>query len=134
MDSENPQSDQQPTQGTVNITHVIYGLHALTVITGLLTPMLIVTAFVTGWPSLLAVVLNYLKRDAARGTYLESHFRWQIRTFWFALMWVVIALLLVLTLIGIPVSMGLVSVVGLWVLYRVIRGWLRLNDKREMPL
>jgi len=134
MNSENPQSDQQPTQGTVNITHVIYGLHAFTVITGLLTPMLIVTAFVTGWPSLLAVVLNYLKRDAARGTYLESHFRWQIRTFWFALMWVVIALLLVLTLIGIPVSMGLVSVVGLWVLYRVIRGWLRLNDKREMPL
>lgn len=134
MNSDNPQSDQQPTQGTVNITHVIYGLHAFTVITGLLTPMLIVTAFVTGWPSLLAVVLNYIKRDAAHGTYLESHFRWQIRTFWFALMWVVIALLLVLTLIGIPVSIGLVSLVGLWVLYRVTRGWLRLNDKREMPL
>lgn len=123
-----------PAQGLVTITHVIYGLHAFTVVTGLLTPMLIVTAFITGWPSLLAVVLNYLKREAARGTYLESHFRWQIRTFWYAVIWVVIALLLVLTLIGIPVSIGLVSLIGLWVLYRVTRGWLRLNDKREMPL
>lgn len=132
MNSDQPQSDKLPTQSMVNITHVIYGLHAFTVITGLLTPMLIVTAFVTGWPSILAVVLNYIKRNEARGTYLESHFSWQIRTFWFALLWVVIALLLVLTLIGIPVSMALASLVGLWVLYRVTRGWLRLNDKRAI--
>ncbi len=132
MNSDQPQSDRLPTQSMVNITHVIYGLHAFTVITGLLTPMLIVTAFVTGWPSILAVVLNYIKRNEARGTYLESHFSWQIRTFWFALLWVVIALLLVLTLIGIPVSMALASLVGLWVLYRVTRGWLRLNDKRAI--
>lgn len=123
------ESGKVPADGLVTITHVIYGLHAFTVVTGLLTPMLIVTAFVTGWPSILAVVLNYIKRNEARGTYLESHFSWQIRTFWFALLWVVIALLLVLTLIGIPVSMALASLVGLWVLYRVTRGWLRLNDK-----
>lgn len=132
MNSDQPQLDKLSTQSMVNITHVIYGLHAFTVITGLLTPMLIVTAFVTGWPSILAVVLNYIKRNEARGTYLESHFSWQIRTFWFALLWVVIALLLVLTLIGIPVSMALASLVGLWVLYRVTRGWLRLNDKRAI--
>ena len=132
MNSDQPQLDKLSTQSMVNVTHVIYGLHAFTVITGLLTPMLIVTAFVTGWPSILAVVLNYIKRNEARGTYLESHFSWQIRTFWFALLWVVIALLLVLTLIGIPVSMALASLVGLWVLYRVTRGWLRLNDKRAI--
>lgn len=123
-----------PPSGLVTITHVIYGLHAFTVVSGLLTPMFIVTAFLTGWPSLLAVVLNYIKRSGVRGTYLESHFRWQIRTFWFALLWVVLAWLMVFTLIGIPVALALASVAGLWVLYRVMRGWLRLNDKREMPL
>ena len=122
-----------PAEGLVTITHVIYGLHAFTVITGLLTPMFIVTAFITGWPSILAVVLNYIKRSDVRGTYLESHFRWQIRTFWFALLWVVLALLLAFTFIGIPLAFVLASGAGIWVLYRVARGWLRLNDKREMP-
>ena len=122
-----------PAEGLVTITHVIYGLHAFTVITGLLTPMFIVTAFITGWPSILAVVLNYIKRSDVHGTYLESHFRWQIRTFWFALLWVVLALLLASTFIGIPLAFVLASGAGIWVLYRVTRGWLRLNDKREMP-
>ena len=128
------ESGKLPADGLVTITHVIYGLHAFTVITGLLSPMLIVTAFLTGWPSILAVVLNYIKRGEARGTYLESHFRWQIRTFWFALLWVVVAGLLMLTLIGIPLAIAVVSIAGLWVLYRVARGWLRLNDKLAMPL
>lgn len=121
-----------PAQGLVTITHVIYGLHAFTVITGLLTPMLIVTAFITGWPSILAVVLNYIKRNDVRGTYLESHFRWQIRTFWFALLWLVSSLLLAATLIGIPVAFVMATIAGIWVLYRVVRGWLRLNDQREI--
>jgi len=124
------ESGKVPTDGLVRITHVIYGLHAFTVISGLLTPMLIVTAFVTGWPSILAVVLNYIKRGEVRGTYLESHFRWQIRTFWFALLWVVLALLFAVTLIGIPLAFALATIAGLWVLYRVTRGWMRLNDKR----
>ncbi|WP_413437026.1 DUF4870 family protein [Sulfuriferula sp. GW1] len=128
------ESGNAPADGLVTITHVIYGLHAFTVITGLLSPMLIVTAFLTGWPSILAVVLNYIKRSEARGTYLESHFRWQIRTFWFALLWVVVAGLLMLTLIGIPLAIAVVSIAGLWVLYRVARGWLRLNDKLAMPV
>jgi len=128
------ESGNAPADGLVTITHVIYGLHAFTVITGLLSPMLIVTAFLTGWPSILAVVLNYIKRSEARGTYLESHFRWQIRTFWFALLWVVVAWLLVFTLIGIPLAIAVVSIAGLWVLYRVARGWLRLNDKLAMPV
>ncbi|MHB8915114.1 MAG: DUF4870 family protein [Thiobacillus sp.] len=126
-------SDPTPTEGLVTLTHVIYALHAITVLTGLLTPVLIVTAFLTGWPSLLAVVLNYVKRSETRGTYLESHFSWQIRTFWFAVFWVVLSGLLVMTLIGIPVAFILVSIAGLWVLYRVIRGWLRLNSRQAMP-
>lgn len=121
-------------EGLLTLCHVIYALHALTVLTGLLTPAFVVTAFVTGWPSIIAVILNYVKRGEARGTWLESHFRWQIRSFWFAALWVAVSLLLLLTFIGIPLALGLIASTGLWVLYRVLRGWLRLNERREMPV
>lgn len=124
----------EPTPGLIRLSHLIYALHAFTVLTGLMTTAFVVTAFVTGWPSLIAVALNYLKRGEVRGTWLESHFRWQLRTFWFALLWLVVGLLLALTLIGIPLAVVLFALVGLWVLYRVARGWLRLNDRRPMPL
>ncbi|MGQ9684930.1 MAG: DUF4870 family protein [Thiobacillaceae bacterium] len=120
--------------GLLTLCHVIYALHALTVLTGLMTPAFVVTAFVTGWPSIIAVILNYVKRGEARGTWLESHFRWQIRTFWYAALWVAVSLLLMLSFIGIPLALGLIAIAGLWVLYRVVRGWLRLNDRREMPV
>ncbi len=123
-----------PQDGLIKISHVIYGLHALTVVTGLMTPAFIVTAFITGWPSLIAVVLSYVKRSEARGTFLESHFRWQIRTFWFALLWLLLSGVLAITLIGIPVALLLAGGAGLWVLYRVVRGWISLNDQKPMPV
>lgn len=124
---------RSPETRLINVSHAIYALHALTVLSGMLTPAFVVTAFVTGWPSLIAVILSYLKRAEARGTFLESHFRWQIRTFWFALLWVTLALLLALTLIGIPLAIALTGFAGLWVIYRVVRGWVNLNDRRPMP-
>lgn len=129
-----PTQASPAAEGLLTLCHVIYALHALTVLTGLLTPAFVVTAFVTGWPSIIAVILNYIKRGEARGTWLESHFRWQIRTFWYAALWVVVSLLLMLSFIGIPLALGLIAIAGLWVLYRVVRGWLRLNDRREMPV
>ena len=133
VDIDTP-SSKPPADSLVTLTHVIYALHAFTVVMGMLTPAFIVTAFLTGWPSILAVILNYLKRDEARGTYLESHFRWQIRTFWFALLWVTIAWLFIFTLFGIPLAVAIFLISGLWVLYRIVRGWLRLNDKLGMPV
>ena len=67
-----------------------------------------------------------------RGTWLDSHFSWQIRTFWWALGWVMIAFLLAVTVIGIPFAFLVVAVTGVWVLYRIIRGWLALNDGRPI--
>ena len=123
-----------PLDGFITLTHVIYGLHGLTVLTGLMTPAFIVTAFVTGWPSIIAVILNYMKRSEVRGTFLESHFRWQIRTFWFALLWIVIAAMLAMTFFGIPLALAIAGVAGLWVLYRIIRGWSRLVSRQPMPI
>ncbi len=123
-----------PSEGHVRLTHLIYALHAFSALTGVLTAAVIVTAFLTGWPSIAAVIINYVKRPDVRGTYLETHFSWQIRTFWWALLWVVIMWLLVLTVIGIPLAWVMVVVVGLWVLYRIIRGWLALLDGKPMPM
>ncbi len=118
-----------PPESLVRLTHVIYGLHAFSALTGLIGAAFIVTAFLTGWPSLIAVILNYARGSAARGTYLESHFRWQIRTFWFALLWMLVALLFAFTVVGLPLAWGLALAVGAWVLYRIGRGWLRLADR-----
>jgi uncharacterized membrane protein len=125
---------QTPSTNMINLTYLIYGLHLFSAINGVLTSAFIVTAFLSGWPSILAVILNYIQRDGTRGTYLESHFRWQIRTFWYALLWLIIGGVLVITVIGIPLALIIVVVVGLWVLYRMLRGLARLMDKEPMPL
>ena len=89
-------------------------------------------AFVFGVPSLIAVVLNYLKRGEVAGTWLDSHYRWQIRTFWFTLLWLLVYGLLVITIIGIPIAWVLIVILGLWVAYRVVRGWLALAGDRPL--
>ena len=123
-----------PVQGLITLTHVIYALHAFSALTGVASAAFVVTAFLTGWPSLIAVILNYLKRGEVRGTWLDSHFGWQIRTFWYALLWVVIAWLLAFTFFGIPLAIAVAIGAGLWVLYRIIRGWLALVSERGMPV
>jgi uncharacterized membrane protein len=122
-----------PSDGLVRLTHFIYAMHAFSAIMGIIGSVAIVTAFLTGWPSIIAVILNYVKRSDVRGTYLDSHFGWQIRTFWFAVLWVVIAGILFITVIGIPFAWLLVVFIGFWVLYRIVRGWLALSDRKPMP-
>ena len=115
-------------------THAIYALHAFSLLTGVLGAATVVGAFLTGWPSILAVILNYVKRSEVRGTWLESHFRWQIRTFWFGLLWVSLCgLFVVLTLgIGLLIAWLPLLIVGIWFVYRVVRGWTALRDRRPM--
>jgi uncharacterized membrane protein len=110
----------------VQLTHVIYGLHAVAVLVGVTSAATVAGGFVFGLPSLLAVFLNYLKRGDVAGTWLESHFRWQIRTFWFTALWLLVYGLLIITIIGIPLAWILIAILGLWVGYRVIRGWMAL--------
>ena len=124
----------QPAESLVTLTHVIYGLHALSLVTGIIGAATVVGAFLTGWPSIIAVILNYVKRSEARGTWLESHFRWQIRTFWFGLLWVALCLVFVVVTLGVGIIIAWLplGVVGLWFIYRVARGWLQLKDRRPM--
>jgi len=118
----------------VQLTHVIYGLHALAVFVGVTSSVATVAGgFVFGLPSLIAVFLNYLKRGDVAGTWLESHFRWQIRTFWFTALWLMISGLVMLTIIGIPIAAWvMIPILGLWVGYRVVRGWLALSGVRPI--
>ncbi len=109
-----PITQDSPT--LLRITHVVYGLLGL----GLLL----------GWfPAIIGVILNYVKQEDVQGSWLESHFRWQIRTFWWGLLWAVIGFITWLIFIG----WFILIADAVWILYRVIKGWLNLNDNKPMP-
>jgi uncharacterized membrane protein len=118
----------------VTWTQAIYALHALSLAIGILGAASVVGAFLIGWPSIVAVILNYVKRSEARGTWLESHFRWQIRTFWFGALWVGLCALFVIFTLGLGLLLVWMplGVVALWFIYRIARGWMALNDRRPM--
>jgi len=128
MSSQNQSNQKNLTY----ILFVVYALHGFSAISGLLTPAFIVTAFLTGWPSILAVLLSYLKKHDADGTYLYSHFEFLIRTFWFALLWLFIGGLLMMTLIGIPAGFLVIVITGIWVLYRLAKGLMNLLNEQSI--
>jgi uncharacterized membrane protein len=132
MAEADAQSLRVPDESLVSLAHVVYALHALSILIGIASAAFIVTAFVFGIPSIVAVIINYLRRRDAEGTFLASHFRWQIRTFWWTALWVACSVLLALTIVGIPIAWLLVVGTGLWVIYRIARGWLALRDRQPV--
>lgn len=129
-----PPTPQNVRTSLIHVTHLIYALHASAVVVGLLSSATVAGGLVFGLPSLGAVVLNYWMAGEVRGTWLEAHFRWQIRTFWFTLLWLIVYGLLIITLIGIPIAWVLIFILGLWVAYRVGRGWLALKNGELPPV
>ena len=127
-----PAPANQPAPSLITVAHAVYALHSLSILIGVSSAATVIGAFVFGLPSIVAVIINYVKRSEARGTFLESHFRWQIRTFWYALLWCVIGGALFITLVGIPVALTIFLAAGIWAIYRVVRGWLALRDRRAM--
>ena len=93
--------------------HIMYGLHALSAFGGLLGAATIVGSFLFGWPSIIAVIINYVTRSNVRGSWLETHWRWQLRTFWLAAAWALAALVLVVTIIGIPFGLQCFKLAGI---------------------
>jgi uncharacterized membrane protein len=96
-----------------NLTQLVYILQAISLVVG-------VTAIA-------GLILNYLKRDEVKGTFLEAHFAWQIKTFWYAFVGFILGWLLVIVLVGFLIW----AAVGLWYIYRIVKGWLAFNDGKE---
>lgn len=84
--------------------------------------------FFVGLTWIVAVVLNYVKRDDVRGTWLESHFSWQIRTFWWGLLWAVVGGILTLVVVGFAVLFA----DAVWIIYRIVKGWLALSENKRV--
>ena len=101
--------------GLKQITMVIYALQALGFLTG-------------GVTAIIAIVINYVKRDDAAGTLYQSHFEWQTRTFWWGLLWGVIGMLLVVVVVGFVVLFA----AWVWTVYRVVKGWLKLTEGKPV--
>ena len=127
---------REPDSSLVTTLHVTYALHAVGLAIGAFGTATVVGAFLFGWPSIIAVILNYVKRGDARGTWLESHFTWQIQTFWYAVVWAAVLaainfvlFFLVIGFLTWPMSF---FVLGIWAIYRIAKGWMRLRDRRAV--
>ncbi len=127
-----------PSNGTLLITHIVYALHLCSIVLGVFTGATVAGAFVFSWPSVIAVILNYVFRSDAQGTYAYSHFRWQIRTFWMAFLWIVLTLIIggLLLIVGIGIFIYWIGffVLGIWVAYRIIYGWVKLNNREPLQI
>ena len=107
-------TDDGRTEQARKLATICYALYAISCIVG-------VTAIA-------AIIINYLKRDEVAGTWVASHFEWQIKTFWYALIGALVSWLLMFVLIGFPMLLA----VGVWAIYRIVKGWLALNDGKPV--
>jgi uncharacterized membrane protein len=124
----------EPAPSLITVVHVVYALHTVSLAIGAFSAASVIGAFLFGWPSIIAVILSYVKRGEARGTWLESHFSWQIRTFWWAALWAAVtaavSFVLLIVLVGFATWFVGLFALGVWSVYRIARGWLRLNARR----
>ena len=127
---------REPDPSLVTTTHVTYALHAAGLAIGAFGASTMIGTFLFGWPSIIAVIINYVKRNDARGTWLESHFTWQIQTFWYALAWScivgILGAILLIVIVGIGIWMVGFFILGVWAIYRIASGWMRLNERRPV--
>ena len=126
------ESANDPLTSALTVANVVYVLHAFAIAVGMLGSASVVGSFLGSIPSIVAVILNYIKRGDARGSWFESHYRWQIPSFWYALLWVLGAVIAALTVIGIPVAVAIGIGLTVWLIYRIGRGWLHLRNARPM--
>ena len=136
MTASPAQTFTEPDASLRTIAHVVYALHALSLCIGAWSAASVVGSFLFGWPSIIAVILNYVYRGDAEGTWLASHFSWQIRTFWWALLWSSliggVSLVLMLVLVGFATWAVGFFLLGIWASVRIVRGWLRLRRGAAM--
>ena len=127
---------REPDPSLITTLHITYALHAVGLAIGAFGAATVLGSFIFGWPSIIAVIINYVKRADARGTWLESHFEWQIRTFWYAAAWALLVFLIGLPLTILIIGFGVWAlgffVLGIWAIYRIAAGWIRLRDRQAI--
>lgn len=101
-------------QALKNITTLVYVLQGL--------------SFFLGVTAIVAIIINYVKRPEVSSTWLASHFRWQMRTFWFGLLWMAVGALTIILAVGYLI----VTIAGIWIIYRIVKGWLYLHDGKPL--
>ena len=127
-----PPSGAGPSQSLISTTLLVYALFGVAAIAGLVSAGLLSTPLL-GLIGLIGLIIAYVKSGEASGTWLQSHFRWLIRTFWFSVLWNIVGWLAVVTLIGIPIAIAIWIATTIWVLYRLIRGYLLFKDSKPIP-
>ena len=124
-------------QPPVNAALLIYALFAIAALVGVASHGFPLFAPLLGIVGIVAIIIAYVKRDEAAGTWVASHFRWLIRTFWWSLLWAMLGGLVMITLglilIGIPIAIAIWAIDTIWVIYRVIRGYLYFHDSKPVP-
>jgi uncharacterized membrane protein len=132
MATSHPHTLREPLPSVITVAHLVYALHTVAIVVGLVGAATVVGSFVGGLPSIAAVICNYVQRGDARGTWVYTHYQWQIRTFGWVVLWALIGWALVLTLIGGVVGIPILIALTLWLIYRIGRGWLCLRDRRSL--
>jgi uncharacterized membrane protein len=115
MNEGTVQPGEEQLRSLRNLALVVYVLYSL--------------SYFAGITAIVGIIINYVKKDDAAGTWLESHFRWQIRTFWFGLLWATIGIMTIVFFVGFLILFANYC----WIIYRIVKGWLNLNDGKPMP-
>jgi uncharacterized membrane protein len=132
-----PNSGAAAGEPPISAGLLAYALFGTAAVIGLVSSGFPVIAPFLGLIGIAGLIVAYVKRDDARGTWVESHLRWLIRTFWFSFLWAVIGwivlVVLGIILIGIPIALLIWAAASIWVIYRVIRGYLLFKDSKPIP-
>ena len=127
-----PADASVPSPSLISTTLVVYALFGVAAVATLVSAGLLSTPLL-GLVGIIGLIVAYVKRGDAAGTWLQSHYRWLIRTFWFSILWNIVGWLALVTLIGIPIAIGIWIAVTIWVLYRLIRGYVLFKDSKPVP-
>ena len=126
-----------PSASLISTTLLIYALYGIAAVFGLVSSGFPLIAPFFGVLGIVAVIIAYVRRAEAAGTWLASHYRWLIRTFWFSLLWAMVGGLVLVTLglilIGIPIAFGIWIAATIWVIYRLVRGYALFKDTKAIP-
>jgi uncharacterized membrane protein len=126
-----------PSASLISTTLVVYALFGVAAVGGLASSGFPLIAPLMGIVGIIAIILAYVKRGEAAGTWLASHYRWVIRTFWFSLLWGIVGwiifVVLAIIIIGLVIGYAIWVVTTIWVLYRLVRGYVLFKDSQPIP-